>query len=77
MGPVDPTSCDAVADEPHTARGTLADVGYAAYGNNILHITITVDLGRVVTVEDTRRVFADLGGEDAPVLVRGLSRGAA
>jgi hypothetical protein len=82
--PVDtlaPALCDALTDVStelvdglHTAQGTLTDVGYAAYGKNILHLTITVDLGRVVTVDDVRRVLADLGGEDAPVLVRGLSR---
>lgn len=60
-----------LADAQHTAHGSLHCIGY--YGNT-LRVTVVVDLGREATIDDAERVLADLGGYDAPVLVRSLAR---
>jgi len=80
--PVDtlaPALCDALTDVStelvdglHAAHGRLTNVGW--YGQRLL-LTVSVDLDHEAARDDALRVERDLGGYDAPVLVRGLTTG--
>ena len=79
--PVDtlaPALCDALCDVStelvdglHTAHGTVRCI--VDHGTR-LELKVWIDMGRFTTADDVRRVLADLGGYDAPVIVRGLAR---